>query len=47
MLACHLLVWVLTAVKRFDTVVLHAWQSAREALRSALSFGADREADLG
>jgi hypothetical protein len=47
MLVCQLMVWVLAAVKRFDTVVLHAWQSAREALRSALSFGADREADLG
>jgi hypothetical protein len=47
MLACQVMLWALTAVKRFDTVVLHAWQSAREALRSALSVGADREADLG
>jgi hypothetical protein len=47
MLVCQLMVLVLAAVKRFDTVVLHAWQSAREALRSALSFGADREADCG
>jgi len=47
MLACQFVLWVLTMVKRFDTVVLHAWQSAREALRSALSFGGDREADVG
>jgi hypothetical protein len=46
MLVCQLMVWVLAAVKRFDTVVLHAWQSAREALR-ALSLEADREADCG
>ena len=46
MLVCQVMVWALAAVKRFDTVVLHAWQSAREALR-ALSLGADREADLG
>jgi len=47
MLVCQLMVWVLATVKRFDTVVLHAWQSVREAVRSALSVGADRETDLG
>ena len=47
MLVCHLMVWVLAAVKRFDTVILHAWQSARETASSLLSLGADREADLG
>jgi hypothetical protein len=46
MLLCQTMVWLLAVVKRFDTVVLHAWQSAREALR-ALSLGADREADCG
>jgi hypothetical protein len=45
MLVCQLMVWVLAVVKRFDTVALHALQSARETLR--LSLGADREADLG
>jgi hypothetical protein len=47
MLVCQLMVWVLASVKRFDTVVLHAWQSARGALRSALSIGPGSEADLG
>jgi hypothetical protein len=47
MLVCQLMVWVLAAVKRFDTVVLHAWESARETLSSVLSLGGDREADLG
>ena len=47
MLACQLLVVVLSAVKRFDAVVLHAWSSAREALRAIRGFGSDGEADLG
>jgi hypothetical protein len=47
MLVCQLMVWVLAAVKRFDTVALHTWQSAGETLRSVLSFAADREADCG
>jgi hypothetical protein len=41
------MVWVLATVKRFDTVVLHAWQSAREAVSSVLPAGGNREADLG
>jgi hypothetical protein len=47
MLLCQFMVVVLAAVKRFDTVVLHAWSSAREALRSRRGFGSDGEADLG
>ena len=47
MLVCQLMVWVLAAVKRFDTVALYPRQWTREALRSALWFGADREADCG
>ena len=45
MLLCQFMVIAWSAVKRFDTVALHALQSARETLR--LSLGADREADLG
>jgi hypothetical protein len=33
MLVCQLMVWVLAAVRRFDTVALDLWQSARETLR--------------
>ena len=47
MLVCQLMVWVLAAVKRFDAVVLHAWQSAREVVSTVLPVGTDREADLG
>ena len=44
MLLGQVIVVVLTAVKRFDAVVLHAWQSARETL-DALR-GVRGEADL-
>ena len=47
MLLCQLLVIVLSAVKRFDALVLHAWSAAREAFRSLRGFGSDGEADLG
>ena len=47
MLLCQFMVLVLTAVKRFDAVVLHAWESAREAARSLRGLGSDGEADLG
>jgi hypothetical protein len=47
MLLCQFMVWMLAAVKRFDTVALHAWASAREVIRSLRGFGSDREADLG
>ena len=47
MLLCQLLVVLLSAVKRFDAVVLHAWSAAREMLRSVRGFGSDGEADLG
>jgi len=33
--------------RRFDALVLHAWSSAREVLRSRRGFGSDGEADLG
>jgi hypothetical protein len=47
MLVCQFMVVVLTAVKRFDAVVLHAWESAREMLRSIRGLGSGGEADLG
>ena len=47
MLLCQVLVVVLSAVKRFDAVVLHAWSAAREVFRSIRGFGSDGEADLG
>ena len=34
MLLCQFMVLVLAAVKRFDAVVLHAWESAREMVRT-------------
>lgn len=36
----------LTAVKRFDAVVLHVWWSVRDGLKSVRSFWSG-EADLG
>ena len=46
MLLCQFMVVVLSAVKRFDAVVLHAWSSVREMVRSIRGFGSDGEADL-
>jgi hypothetical protein len=45
MLLYQFMVWSLAAVKRFDSLVLHAWSSARELSRRG--FGSDGEADLG
>jgi hypothetical protein len=47
MLICQVMVVVLSAVKRFDAVVLHAWSAARGVFRSVRGFGSDGEADLG
>ena len=47
MLLCQFMVLVLTAVKRFDAVVLDAWESVREVVRTLRGFGSDGEADLG
>jgi len=47
MLLGQLLVMAVAAVKRFDTVVLHAWESAREVMRSLRGTTSDGEADLG
>jgi hypothetical protein len=47
MLICQVMVVLLSAVKRFDAVVLHAWSAAREVFRSLRGFGSDGEADLG
>ena len=47
MLLCQFMVLVLTAVKRFDAVVLHVWESAREVVRTLRGVGTDGEADLG
>jgi hypothetical protein len=47
MLLCQVLVIVLSAVKRFDALVLHGWPAARDVFRSLRGFGSDGEADLG
>ena len=47
MLLGQLLVMTVAAVKRFDTVVLHAWESAREMVRSLRGIASDGETDLG
>ena len=46
MLLCQFMVWMLAAVKRFDSLVLHAWASAREVMRLR-GLGSDGEADIG
>ena len=46
MLLGQVLVVVLSAVNRFDAVVLQAAESAREKLRARLGFGSDGEAGL-
>jgi hypothetical protein len=46
MLLCQVLVVVLSAVKRFDERVLHAWSAVREMLRSVRGFGSGGGADL-
>jgi hypothetical protein len=46
MLLCQLIVVVMAAVKRFDAVVLHAWSSARDAVKSVRGYWSG-EADLG
>ena len=46
MLLCQFMMVALSAVKRFDAVVLHAWSSVREMVRSIRGFGSDGEADL-
>jgi len=47
MLVCQMLVVVLSAVKRLDALVLHAWSSAKDMARSIRGYGSDGEADLG
>ena len=46
MLLCQMLVVVLSAVKRFDAVVLHAWSSVRDTVRAIRAWRAGGEADL-
>ena len=46
MLLCQFMVVALSALKRFDAVVLHAWSSLRERVRSIRDFGSDSEAGL-
>jgi len=46
MLLCQFMVLVLSAVKRFDAVALHAWSAVREMFRAIRRFGSDGEADL-
>ena len=47
MLLCQMLVVVLSAVRRFDALVLHAWSSARDMSRSIRGLRSGGEADLG
>ena len=47
MLLCQFLMVLLSAVKRFDAVVLHAWSSVRDAVKSVRGFWSGGEADLG
>ena len=46
MLICQVMVVLLSAVKRFDAVVLHAWSAAREMSRSIRGFGSDGESSF-
>ena len=46
MLLCQFLVVAMAAVKRFDAVVLHAWSSVRDAVKSVRGFRSG-EMDLG
>jgi hypothetical protein len=47
MLLCQFMVWMLATAKRFDSLVLHAWASARQVMRSLRGFRSGGEADLG
>jgi len=47
MLLSQFLVVVLSAVKRFDAVVLHARDSVREVFNAARGLRSNGEADLG
>ena len=46
MLLCQFMVLVLGAVKRFDAVALHAWESAREVVRTLRGLGSNGEAGM-
>ncbi len=46
MLLCQFMVVVLSAVKRFDAVVLHALSSLREKFRSLRGVGSGGETGL-
>jgi hypothetical protein len=47
MLACQFLVVMMATVKRIDAVVLHAWWSGRDAVKSVPGLWSDGEADCG
>ena len=47
MLLCQFMVVLLSAVKRFDAVVLHTWSSVHARLRSIRSLRSGGEADMG
>ena len=47
MLLCQFLVVVMAAVERFDAVVLHAWSSLHDGVKSMRVFRSGGEADLG
>ena len=47
MLLCQLLAVLLSSVKRFDAVVLHAWSSLHDGVKSMRVFRSGGEADLG
>jgi hypothetical protein len=46
MLACQLMMAAMTAIKRFDTVVLHMWSSVREAFASLRLWKTNGEAEF-
>jgi hypothetical protein len=47
MLLGQLLIVLLSAAKRFDAVVLHAWSSARDKVRAVRGLDSSGELDVG
>ena len=46
MLACQLMMAAVSAIKRFDSLVLHTWSSVRETLLSLRFWKTDGEAEF-
>ena len=45
MLACQFMMVAMSAIKRFDSLVLHMWSSARETLAGLRLWKAGSEAE--